>query len=124
MTKPTVTYDTAVRSFNHENFAQLAAYPALRGALSDLCNQSEGNALAELLDAVRDMALTAPFADCCGRCERHPDYLAPDGDPNYVKPAWPHAVERDGDWLTCTYRCPRCSHVWTCGYSVSFPGSI
>ena len=124
MPKPDVTYDTAVRSFNHENFAKLAAYPALRDALNDLCNQSSEVTLAELLEAVRDMTLTAPFADCCGVCRRHPEYLKPGGDPTYLKMAWPHAVERKGRWLKCTYRCPRCSHIWTCGYSVDAPGLI
>lgn len=118
MPKPDVTYDSAVRSFNHASIARLAAYPALREALNDLCNQSAEVTLAELLDAVRDMTLTAPFADCCDVCRRHPAYLSPDGDPNYLKMAWPHAVTRKGDWLSCTYRCPRCSHTWTCGYSV------
>lgn len=124
MAKPDVTYNTAVRSFNHAKIAQLAAYPALRDALNDLCNQGEEITLAELLEAVRDMALTAPFSDCCDVCRRHPDYLRPDGDPNYLVPAWPYAVERKGDWLNCKYRCPRCSHVWTCGYSVHSPGLI
>lgn len=124
MVQPETSYANTVRSFNHASIARLAAYPALRDALNDLCNQGEEITLAELLDAVRDMTLTAPFADCCDVCRRHPDYLRPEPDGFSLEPAWPHAVERKGDWLTCTYRCPRCSHFWTCGYSVHSPEYI
>lgn len=112
-----VTYATTVRSFDHTALARLETYPALREALNDFANQHEGS-LAEALEAVRDMVLTAPYADCCDRCRQHPDYLGPNGDVSYLKTAWPHAVTRDGDWLYCSYICPRCSHEWTCGYSV------
>lgn len=113
----TITYNNAVRSFDHSAIAGLDAYPALREALNAFANQC-GASLAEALEAVRDMVLTAPYADCCDRCRQHPDYLGPNGDLGYLKQAWPHAVVRDGGWLTCTYRCPRCAHTWTCGYSV------
>lgn len=59
--------------------------------------------LATLLDATRDMTTTTPYADDCERCDTW---------------RWPHAVERDGGWLTCTYRCP-CGHTWTCGYAAN-----
>lgn len=118
-----VTYNSAVRSFDHTAMASLDGYPALREAINDFANQADAS-LAEVLEAVRDMVLTAPFADCCDRCRQHPDYLGPNGDVGYLKMAWPHAVERDGDWLRCTYRCPRCAYVWTCGYSVHSPESI
>lgn len=116
--QPEASYSNDVRTFNHSTIAALAAYPALREAINDLANQGEEITLAELLDAMRDMTLTAPFADCCDVCRRHPDYLGSNGSLDYLKLAWPHAVTRKGDWLTCLYRCPRCSHTWTCGYSV------
>jgi ribosomal protein L32 len=53
-----------------------------------------------------DMALTAPYADCCERCGQR---------------AWPHAVDRQGGWLNGKYRCLGCEHVWTCGYAVDAP---
>ena len=59
--------------------------------------------LADLLDAARDMTATTPYADGCERC----------GDWR-----WPHAVERDGGWLTCSYRCA-CGRIWTCGYAAN-----
>ena len=115
-----ITYGTAVRSFDHAALAGLASYPALREAINDFANEADAP-LAYVLDAIRDMVLTAPYADCCDRCRQHPDYVGPDGNADYLKMAWPYVVERKGDWLRCTYRCPRCSYVWTCGYSVHSP---
>lgn len=105
------THSDAVRSFDHTNLAALKSYGPLRQALSDLANQANGAVtLAEFLDAVRDMALTAPYADCCTDCR--------DRDPEMT---WPHAVDRSPDgWLTCHYRC-RAGHVWTCGYAATLP---
>jgi hypothetical protein len=110
------TYRTAVRSFDHQALATIAAYPALRQALSDFGNEAGHVSLADFLDAVRDMALTAPYGDSCQHCK---DPSADDG--TYMQMAWPHAVDRKGDWLRCTYLCPRCSATWTCGYSVRSP---
>jgi hypothetical protein len=111
-----ITYATCVRSFDHTNLTRGAAYPELRRAISDLANQcGEGVSLADFLEAVRDMALTAPYADCCERCRRTPTGGI----------AWPHRVDRDPrGWLTCHYRCVRCNHTWTCGYAADFPGVV
>lgn len=109
----TTTYVSAVRSFDHTPLSRLDGYPALRQALSDLANQAGQVALDEFLAAVRDMTLTAPYADCCARCRETGDGLS--------EIAWPHAVDRDvNGWLTCRYRCRR-GHAWTCGYAVDFP---
>lgn len=107
------SYESEVRSFNHENLANFESYHRLRQALNDLSNEaSEHVTLVELLDAVRDMALTAPYADSCPTCRgKTPD--------NYLQMTWPHAVERKGDYLTCTYRCPRCDQTWNCSYAVN-----
>lgn len=107
------SYESEVRSFDHERLAHFEPYHRLRQALNDLSNEaSEHVKLGEFLDAVRDMALTAPYADTCPACRgKEPG--------NYLQMTWPHAVERDdGGWLDCTYRCPRCAHVWHCGYAV------
>lgn len=105
-----ISYETAVRSFDHTPLADLKTYPALRKALNDISTEAHDVAnLAEFLDAVRDMALTAPYADSCD-CSTKDD-----------PPAWPHKVDRDRDWLRCGYRCDRCSREWTCGYSVDLP---
>jgi hypothetical protein len=103
------TYVSTVRSFDHSRFATLPSYHKLREALSDFANEADalpdGILLTDLLAAMRDAALTAPYADCCDKCRHR---------------AWPHAVSRDGSgWLTCTYCCPSCSGVWTCGYAVN-----
>lgn len=103
---PTTTYRSAVRSFDHSELAGKPSYPRLREALADLANESDGMMLAPFLEAVRDMTLSAPYADHCDRCTR-------------TCLAWPHRVNRDGDWLTCWYRCSHCHHEWTCGYSVA-----
>lgn len=118
---PVVTYQSAVRSFDHHDLAALATYPALRRALNDFANEADVG-LAVFLGAVQDMALTAPFADCCPRCRQAPEYLDPAGDGSYLQQTWPHAVERNGGWLKCSYRCSRCSITWRCGYSVRSAG--
>jgi hypothetical protein len=88
-----ITYATEVRSFDH---SQLATLPA---------NQADMTTLGEFLDAVRDMALTAPCADNCdaGHC------------------TWPYAVQREGGWLHGRYWCPTCRRKWRCGYAVDLP---
>lgn len=113
----TATYKNAVRTFDHGQLAAIPAYHKLREALNELClsEDAEGTTLEGLLDAVRDMALTAPFADSCPHC-RGDAGDAENG--TYLQAAWPHAVKRKNDWLTCSYLCPRCSAAWTCGYSV------
>lgn len=112
----TITYDNAVRTFDHGRLAVIPAYHELREALNELClaPEAESTTLGDLLAAVRDMALTAPFADSCPRCRGEAE------DGTYLQAAWPHAVTRKNDWLTCTYCCPRCQAAWTCGYSVRF----
>jgi hypothetical protein len=72
MTHAPVTYEQVARIFDHELLSSLPAYPALRGALSDLAGQAgeRGIELAALLDAVGDMAATTPYGDTCERCER------------------------------------------------------
>ena len=116
-TRPKVRYSTAVQDHDHTDLAGLNAYAKFRQALNDLADEagSAGVTLAELLAALRDVGLTTPYADCCDRCLR-------DGVGVAERMAWPHKVHRDdGGWLTCTYRCAGCSHVWTCGYAASFP---
>jgi hypothetical protein len=108
------TYRSAVRSFDHTRLASLDSYQRVREALSDLSNEAGQQldyTLSELLDAVADMTLTAPFADVCRAC-RGPRYS------DSVSMTFPHLVVREGDGLTCTYRCP--DHgAWTRGYSVT-----
>lgn len=103
-----ITYESTVRSFDHGSLAGLAAYHRLREDLNEIAAVAECVTLGELLEAVRDMALTTPYADSC-ECTI--------GDATYP-PTWPHKVDRKGSWLTCSYRCPRCRREWTCGYSV------
>jgi transposase-like protein len=62
------------------------------------------------------MTLTAPYADHCNRCR---DQRIRAGE--FLTLAWPHAVDREGDWLRCRYRCPHCGHQWMCGYAVDAP---
>lgn len=100
------TYRNALRSFDHAPLAEANTYHALRQALSDFSNESR-MPLGEFLTALRDMALTAPYADGCRAGCMHM--------------TWPHAVERKGDGLQCHYRCPKCSTEWTCGYRVTWP---
>lgn len=106
-----VTYETAVRSFAHEDLALLPAYHRLRQALSDLANEAAEGELAPLasfLEAVRDMALTAPYGDTCRECSRAGHDL---------QIFWPHSVIRTGGFIRGTYRCSN-GHTWTCGYAV------
>ena len=95
-----------VRSFDHSQVAALPAYQTLRQAISDLANQAEMD-LDDLLAAVRDMTVTAPYGDCCASCGR--DSIS-----------WPHSGVRDDGWLTGQYRCPA-GHQWKCGYAIAGP---
>lgn len=113
MTTRTTTYDTEVRSFSHAHLAAVPAYARLRQALSDFANEAPRTALGAFLDALRDMAATAPFGDMCDTCGRD--------HPQEYDMYWPHAAERDGGWITGTYRCRR-GHTWTCGYSIDIIG--
>jgi hypothetical protein len=100
---------TALRSFDHSPLAALPAYPLLRQALSDVANQAAAAGrpvdLGMFLRAARDMAATAPYADCCEEC---------DG----ARIWWPHKVVCEGGWITGTYRCDS-GHIWECGYSIA-----
>ena len=106
-------YGERVRSFDHTQLSQLSAYQALRQALSDIGNQTEESAppvtVAEFLDAVQDMVLTAPYGDCCPHCGSGADGLS-----------WPHAGTREGDYLRGEYHCRR-GHTWQCTYMVDLP---
>lgn len=114
------TYDEAVRSFDHAQLASLPAYAALRQALSDLANQSESGDLGTWLAAIGDAATTTPYGDTCERCDMAckctPGAPFPHQCGAY-RTWWPHTVERDGGWITGTYRCGR-GHAWTCGYAI------
>jgi hypothetical protein len=102
------TYLTALRSFDHAPLATLAAYPLLRQALGDVANQAAAGCPVDLgmfLRAARDMAATAPYADCCEECAD-------------ARIWWPHIVIREGGWITGTYRCDS-GHVWECGYDIA-----
>jgi hypothetical protein len=111
MTSPaTTTYEQAAGTFDHSPIAALPAYAAVRKALNDLAGQG-GDChikLAALLDAARDMVITTPYADVCDRCHEM---------------RWPHAAERDGGWLACSYRCP-CGNTWTCNYAANITAFI
>lgn len=109
MSNDKITYESAVRSFDHTTLAGLEGYHGLREALNEIAKTAEGVTLAELLEAVRDIALTTPYADSCECVTENVTY----------PPTWPHKVERNDDWLTCSYRCPHCGREWTCGYSVN-----
>jgi hypothetical protein len=87
------TYDEAARSFDHSMLATLPAYARLRQALNDLADEAGEHdvELAVLLDAARDMTATNPLRRRL-RALRHL--------------AMASCVERDGGWLTCSYRCP------------------
>lgn len=122
-----MTYDMAVRSFDHAPLAALPAYARLRQALSDIANEAAeqgGMKLSEFLDAVRDMAATAPYGDMCMQCgkacECPPDALLLDTCLAH-RTWWPHAAERDGGWITGTYRCSG-GHTWPCGYAINIAG--
>jgi hypothetical protein len=121
--RPRTGYHRLVRSFDHSDLAALPGYPALRQALGDIASQMAVTALAAFAAALRDMAITAPFADlcgtCCDQCARdHPP--GSDGRPCRCGDScyWPHAAARADDWITGSYRC-RQGHTWTCGYPIS-----
>ena len=103
------SYLTAVRSFDHSSLAALPGYAQLRQTLSDVANQAAAAGcpadLAAFLRAARDMAATAPYADCCEECAG-------------ARIWWPHRVVREGGWITGTYRCDS-GHAWECGYSIA-----
>ena len=107
-TQPRGTYDTLIRSFDHGPLARHPAYARLRQALSDLANETDPIPVPAFLAAIQDMTLTAPFGDMCVQCHAM---------------AWPHAVHRNGEHITGTYRCDQ-GHTWTCGYSVSIVGAF
>lgn len=108
MSKIEITYGSTVRSFDHSAVAGLGAYHRLREALNDIARDTEDVSLKEFLEAVRDAALTTPYADSCECVSGFATY----------PPSWPHKVDRADDWLTCHYRCSWCHREWTCGYSV------
>lgn len=103
------TCETTVRTFDHAAVAELGAYHRLREALNDIARDGDGITLAQLLEAVRDMALTTPYGDSCECSSGFATY----------PPAWPYKVDRDSEGLTCHYRCAWCHRVWTCGWSVN-----
>lgn len=103
------SYPDRVRTFDHTTLAQNPSYPTLRRALNNLASTSDVP-LDEFLGAVRDMAATTPYADCCPNCR---EVLA-----------WPHKVTNTGGRLQCAYHCPDCSHTWTCGYSAAAPALL
>lgn len=115
-TGPLTAYGRLVRSYDHTPLTRLPAYQALRQALSDMGNQATEAAeeflLAGFLEAVRDMALTAPYADCCPSCGSR-----------VTEMTWPHAAVRDGSLIRGTYRC-RQGHQWTCNYGVDLPAYL
>lgn len=124
-TRRAITYNQAVRSYDHGRVAGLPAYAALRQALSDLGNQlpdAGGMSLAEWLDAVRDMAATAPYGDVCDQCARGCLHEPEDafGPPCAAchRPWWPYATDREGGGFLGAYRCDR-GHKWTCWYAIS-----
>jgi hypothetical protein len=124
--RPRTAYHRLVRSFDHSDLAALPGYPALRQALGDIASQVPDTAFAAFAAAVRDMAVTAPFADLCGTCSDqcardHP--AGRDGGPCQCGDScyWPHAAARADDWITGSYRC-RQGHTWTCGYPISIAG--
>lgn len=108
-TRDPSTYQTLVATHDHHNLAMLPAYAALRQAMSDLANQHDDGLLADFVRAVLDMASTTPYADACSGHRE---------GTGCRELAWPYAVGRNGDWLTCSYRCPACRNTWTCGYAV------
>jgi hypothetical protein len=114
------TYHEAVRDFDHASLAALPAYAALRQALSDLASQGEPVGLGTWLAAIQDAATTTPYGDTCERCDmqcRCPA-AAPFPHPcGAFRTWWPHKLERDGGWITGTYRCGR-GHTSTCGYAI------
>jgi hypothetical protein len=58
------SYDTAVRTFDHELLVRGDSYQALRKALNDVARESpDGFGLKDFLAAVRDMAVTQPYGD-------------------------------------------------------------
>lgn len=109
-------YYEAVRSFDHARLAPLPTYQVLRQALSDFGNEVEGISLEEFLRAVGEMALTAPFGDCCDTCRRDPN-----SDTYALVTAWPHAGEVKDGWMRGAYRCHQCGNRWGCGYATGMP---
>jgi hypothetical protein len=69
---PASTQTGSVRSFDHTGLSLLPAYHALRRALSDLLNEADAAGMdtgwPEFLDAIKDMAASAPYGDCCSEC--------------------------------------------------------
>lgn len=123
-----VDYPQVMRSFDHSSLASSPSYRALRLALDCVARESGESApemtLAGFLDAVRDMAITAVYADMCDQCTRachragheHPDDEWPRAC-NAYKSTWPHAAERKRDRMLCRYKCES-GHEYTVNWAV------
>lgn len=121
--EPTGDRTTAdlLESFDHTAWAQLPSYylvhVAMQRLVVELVQQMDIAAgVEDLADVVREMSLVWQFPDVCH------DHCEKDWNPAVDEPPpmpYPHRIERNGDWLTCHYRCPRCTRTWTCGYSVA-----
>jgi hypothetical protein len=111
-----ITQADAICSFDHAQLAGLRSYGRLQEALDNLISEARKKEITmpvvDWLVAMEDMVLTSEFADCCREC------CDDQANPHVVR-CFPHRVRREGDYLTCTYRCTRCEHVWSCDYAVS-----
>ena len=76
-------------------------------------------AIRDLMQAIEDSSVTVPIEDWPTLVERMGRvFLYPDCCPNCD--AWdqfPRKGRVEKGWLTGTYRCSECGHVWTCGYA-------
>jgi hypothetical protein len=101
--------------------AHLPEYAAASEALDRLIHAIQQSGIrmlqAEWLETLTDMATALPYSDCCLNCHETTDEGIP------PTPA-PVVTDVSDGWLTGTYRCPRCGHVWNCGWAVIAPAFI
>lgn len=81
-----------------------AVMEAVSDWLNALDRQGDAGTWADLDDLLPRLGRAARYADCCTACRE-------------LIRAFPHSlVEKGGGWIG-TYRCPSCSHTWTCWWA-------
>jgi len=114
MGKP--TRSELIKSFDHSDLLDRPHLRAFREALNNFANDGHPDFVG-FLDQVRDLVLSAPFADYCDCGHgRIPHGNGPEADRSICW-EWPIKIESNRGWLTCSYVCGCCGNAWTCGYS-------
>jgi hypothetical protein len=119
---------TGVRSYNHDDLADLPEYHEARAALQHLISaiafrQHSGDWLmlpqADWLEAVSDFGRSAQYTDNCRKCE---DSLPAGVERMDYLMTFPYAIAVDGKrGLTASYRCRHQAHEWETWWSLKLP---